>query len=245
MKVPRRISLFFDHLASQADAYRARSDEQIRSAESKGRTYRRKAQFLAEAIENLSVRAATILEVGCGSGCFTEALAARLPDSRIVATDGHEPMLRSAASRVKHPNVSFRLYDCQGEFDGDTFDVVCGVDVLHHLEHPSAALAHWRRTVRSGGALLLLESNPANPILFLRSLPHARERRFYFNTPRNLRRWTTEAGWTCASVTNLPFYLPSGPPKLSGAITAAEDLLHRGRAIWGRLSGLFFIAARA
>ncbi len=243
MKFLRSISLFFDHVASQADAYKAGSADQIRRVEGKTRTYTRKAKFVADAIQQLSTGDLKILEVGCGSGCFTDALAERLPSSRILATDGHEPMLESAAARVKHSNVSFKLYDCQGEFKGETFDVVCGVDVLHHLEDPTSALAHWRGVIREGGALLLLESNPANPVLFLRSLPHSHERRFYLNSPTNLRRWTVKAGWTSASVENLPFYLPSGPRGMSSALNASEELLHRGRFLWGRLSGLFFVRA--
>ena len=243
MNILRSLTLFFDHAGSQADAYKDRSSHLIRSVEGKTRTYERKAQFMAEAISQGLGDGARILEVGCGGGHFTEALARRLPNCRIVASDAYQPMLDAAAEKMKHPNVSFRLYDCEGELDGETFDGVCGVDVLHHLGHPATALARWRQAVRPGGALLLLESNPANPALFFRSLPHAHERRFYLNTPANLRRWATQAGWASASVDNLPFYLPSGPPRWHEAISAAEDALHRVRVLWGWLSGLFFLRA--
>ena len=243
MRILRSLALFLDHAGSQADAYKDRSAHLIRSVAGKGRTYERKAQFMAEAISQGPGETARILEVGCGSGCFTEALARRLPNSRIVATDGYQPMLDAAAEQVRNPNVSFELYDCEGEFAGRGFNVVCGVDVLHHLGNPASALSYWRRAVRPGGTLLLLESNPANPALFLRSLPHSHERRFYLNTPGNLRRWAAEGGWANASVDNLPFYLPSGPARWHDAINAAEDMLHRGRAVWGWLSGLFFLKA--
>ena len=243
MNIPRSLALFFDHAASQDDAYKDRSSHQIRSVEGKTRTYDRKAQFMAVAISQAAGDTARILEVGCGSGSFTTALATRLPNCRIVATDGYQPMLDAAAEQLRSPNVSFQLYDCESEFRGETFDVVCGVDVLHHLGDPATALAHWREAVRPGGALLVLESNPANPALFLRSLPHSHERRFYLNTPGNLRRWAAEAGWASASVENLPFYLPSGPAQWRSALNTAEDMLHRGRALWGWLSGLFFLRA--
>ena len=243
MNIFRSVALFFDHAGSQVDAYKDRSSHLIRSVEGKTRTYERKAQFMAEAISQSLGETARILEVGCGGGHFTEALARRLPNSRIVATDGYQPMLDAAAEKVKHPNVSFKLYDCEGELQGETFDAVCGVDVLHHLGHPATALAQWRQAVRPGGALLLLESNPVNPALFFRSLPHAHERRFYLNTPVNLRGWAAEAGWASVSVDNLPFYFPSGPARWHEAISAAEDVLHRGRTVWGWLSGLFFLKA--
>jgi len=243
MNIFRSVALFFDHAGSHADAYKDRSNHLIHSVEGKMRTYERKAQFMAEALSQSLGDRARILEVGCGGGHFTDALARRLPNCRIVATDGYQPMLDAAVEKMKHPNVSFKLYDCEGELGGETFDGVCGVDVLHHLGRPAIALAHWLQAVRPGGALLLLESNPVNPALFFRSLPHAHERRFYLNTPANLRRWATQAGWASASVDNLPFYLPSGPARWHGAISAAEDVLHRGRAVWGWLSGLFFLRA--
>jgi 2-polyprenyl-3-methyl-5-hydroxy-6-metoxy-1,4-benzoquinol methylase len=243
MNILRSLTLFFDHTGSQADAYKERSSHLIRSVEGKTRTYERKAQFMAEAISQSLGDSARVLEVGCGGGHFTEALARRLPNCRIVATDAHQPMLDAAVEKMKHPNVSFKLYDCEGELRGETFDGVCGVDVLHHLGHPATALAHWRQAVRPRGALLLLESNPANPALFFRSLPHAHERRFYLNTPNNLCRWATQSGWASASVDNLPFYLPSGPARWHDAINAAEDMLHRARAVCGWLSGLFFLRA--
>src|SRR5258708_9533846 len=58
---------------------------------------------------------ARVLELGCGGGVFTRALAAALPDATILATDRDEPLLayarRALPAEVAAGRVRFERAD--------------------------------------------------------------------------------------------------------------------------------------
>jgi SAM-dependent methyltransferase len=82
----------------------------------------------------------TCVEVGCGPGRMTTALAERF--DRVVAVDVSPAMLKRAAASVAAPNVRFQLVS--GErldgLDQDSADVLVCYLVLQHL--PSAGVVH-------------------------------------------------------------------------------------------------------
>ena len=235
------------HDERQRSAFVRDADRILSSVAGRNRTYARKARMAAGRIESAALADHRILEIGCGGGFFTRELALRLPRAAIVATDAFEPMLHACRERVRDlPNVSVRQMDAGGSLAGERqFDVVCAVDVIHHLENPTDALRAWRAQARPGGILVAIEANPFHPVLGLKALPNPEERRFFLNNPARLRCWTEEAGWTCVAVERLPLYLPAGPPVLAETLDRLEDLLHRGRRIWGLFSGGFLISAKA
>ena len=72
-----------------------------------------------------------VLEVGCGTGMFTEMFANR--GAEIVAVDISPDLLKKARARGL-ANVKFcekRFEDC--DLDG-SFDAVIGSSTLHHLD---------------------------------------------------------------------------------------------------------------
>lgn len=230
------------HEAGQAEAYDARAGDHLEEHARKNRTYERKAQLMVEEIRRRTGQNPRLLEIGCGGGFFTSLLAARMPDAQIVATDVFLPVLEAARERLRaYVNVDIRQGEPRPGDASSRFDVVLGVDVIHHLADPVRSMSGWRAIVREGGSLLFLESNPANPVLFLRSIRRREERRFFLNSPARLRRWVERAGWEAEPVEPLPFYLPSGPTSLATPFSLAEDALHLGRPLWGGLSGMFSI----
>ncbi|MGZ6126539.1 MAG: class I SAM-dependent methyltransferase [Myxococcales bacterium] len=235
------------HEDRQREAYTRDAGRKLAEMEGHNRTYARKASVAAAEIVGACGAKARILEMGCGGGFFTRELALRLPEASIVASDAFEPMLEACADRVRGlPNVSLRKFDGRTAFPGEAaFDAVCAVDVIHHLADPAASLRLWRGLLRSGGALVALEANPMHPVLALQALPKPEERRFFLNSQGRLRRWTEAAGWQDVRVERIPLYLPAGPAALSRALDRAEDFLHRGRALWGFLSGAFLLRGRA
>jgi len=236
-----------DHEKVQAQVYHDNASAYDEINAGKVRTCERKASMIADAIRAAFPGPVRILEVGCGTGLFTARLARRLPQASFVATDCYEPMLDFAAKRLaEYPNIELRVQDA-GEAlpPGLEFDVVCGVDIIHHLADPATAMRHWRNAAHPNSRICFSEGNPRNPVLYWRLRSQPQEERFYLNSRRNLTQWMTQGGWKDPRVDNMPMYLPPGPVWMSPITSGAEDLLHLGRALWGNFSGSFLVQARA
>ena len=52
-------------------------------------------------------------------------------------------------------------------FDDDSFDAIHSKDSLHHMDDPRAALAEYRRVLRPGGTLVIIEGNRFNPVFYV------------------------------------------------------------------------------
>ena len=107
-----------------------------------------------------------VLDVGCGEGAFSAALA--LAGARPVGVEVAEEPLRRA--RALHPELEFRAVDMDGgwKLDDASFDAVWAGEVIEHVLDTAAWLSEVRRTLRSGGKLLL--STPAHGPLTLLGL---------------------------------------------------------------------------
>ncbi len=99
-------------------------------------------------------RITDILDVGCGTGRYSAALAERF-DARVVAIDPSERML--AEARKKAPDgVRFERGAAESLPLADaSMDVVFGSMVFHHFVDPDLAAAEFRRVLRPGGRVCL------------------------------------------------------------------------------------------
>ena len=127
------------------------------------------AEDLAGRVASASPR--DILETAAGTGVVTAAIAAALPEARIVATDLNPAMLERAARRVVSPSVSFQPADAQAlPFADASFDaVVCQFGAMFFPDRV-AAYREVRRVLRPGGRFLFnvwdrIERNGATALL--------------------------------------------------------------------------------
>jgi len=99
-----------------------------------------------------------VLDVGCGEGRFTAALAGA--GASVVGIDVAEEPLRRA--RARDPELDLRVVDGEGAWDlaDACFDVVWAGEVIEHVADTAAWLSEVRRVLRSGGRLLV--STPAH-----------------------------------------------------------------------------------
>ena len=111
-----------------------------------------------------------ILELGCGTGEYTERLAAS--GASLVALDLVPDLIGVAAARALPATVRFVLGDAEAlPFPDATFDAVVGNAVLHHLRLPPA-LREIRRVLRPGAACAFTEPNMLNPqVALMKNVP--------------------------------------------------------------------------
>src|SRR3954451_10595901 len=95
-----------------------------------------------------------ILDVGCGTGSLTFALAKAADLAEIVAVDYSLVFVEEAIRRNTNPRIKVRQADaCALPFEGGTFDRALALLVLHFVPEAGKAVAEMRRVVRPGGVV--------------------------------------------------------------------------------------------
>lgn len=94
--------------------------------------------------------AASLLDLGCGTGTLTSELARRVP--RVVGVDSSVDMIDEA--KAHYPELDLRVADaCVLPFDHE-FDVVFSNAVFHWIPDHHTLLDNVARALRPGGALI-------------------------------------------------------------------------------------------
>ena len=132
----------------------------------------RRAQLLIEYAELSPGKKA--LEIGCGTGLFTEKLLRSGTD--LVAVDLSDDLLEKARARkLLHCTVE-RADAHELPYADASFDAVCGSSILHHLEMEKA-LREAYRVLKPGGKIAFAEPNMINPqILVQKNIPWLKRR---------------------------------------------------------------------
>lgn len=129
-----------------------------------GPTYRI-FQSMKEALG--SVEGKHILEYGCGNGWMTAELAAMGP-SHLTTFDISEEAIRSTKQLLKSKGyescvTAEKMAAEELDYPDNTFDIVFGFAILHHLDLEKA-ISELYRVLKPGGVAVFaepLESNPA------------------------------------------------------------------------------------
>ena len=124
---------------------------------------------LARAVRDTGAR--DVLDVGCGTGSTTLAIAAVLPaGGSATGVDISETMLAEATSRAAANGSPARFLAADAQthpFDAAAYDLVTSRFGVMFFEEPVAAFANLHRATRPGGhALLVAWRSPAeNPFM--------------------------------------------------------------------------------
>ena len=107
----------------------------------------------------------SVLEIGCGTGYFTKPLA--VTGARITAIDISPDLLQVSRRRVPATNVNFLLENAYAmSFPENSFDLVVGISILHHLD-VEKGLTEVFRVLKPGGGIFFTEPNMLNPQIAL------------------------------------------------------------------------------
>jgi ubiquinone/menaquinone biosynthesis C-methylase UbiE len=103
----------------------------------------------------------TVVDYGAGTGIYTVAVAAAVPDGRVIAVEAL-PRLAEMLRAKLTPELAQRLEIV--ETDANTVpapdgvaDRIVMVDVLHHLYDQPGALAEVTRLLRPGGLFVVVD----------------------------------------------------------------------------------------
>ena len=120
---------------------------------------RKRLRFIEEAIG--MVRPRQILDLGCGVGLVSLALADRHPDVRITAMDSDWASIMHARSSEHPANVVFIHSD---DLDDDhRFELIIASEVLEHVENPDAFVRWIGRRLSENGRVILTVPNGYGP----------------------------------------------------------------------------------
>lgn len=96
-----------------------------------------------------------ILDLGCGTGRFTEALAAHF-DAEVVGVDPSTKMLDQARKKLRDPRVQYQSGSGEAiPLADESVDLVFMSMCFHHFIDPKAAARECRRVLRDGGIAVL------------------------------------------------------------------------------------------
>jgi SAM-dependent methyltransferase len=98
-----------------------------------------------------------VLDLGCGDGSFTAALAPNVAE--VVGAEVAEAAVRRA--RRRHPALAFELVPLDGPlpFADGAFDLVWSTEVIEHVADTARWLSEVRRVLAPAGRLLLTTPN--------------------------------------------------------------------------------------
>jgi ubiquinone/menaquinone biosynthesis C-methylase UbiE len=98
--------------------------------------------------------ASRVLDVGCGTGSLTFALAARPRVSAVTGIDFSPEYIAHASMRVADPRVRFEVGDAtELRFGDQSFDHTLASLVLHFIRDSDRAVREMCRVTRSGGTV--------------------------------------------------------------------------------------------
>jgi len=146
-----------------------------------------------------------VVDVGCGGGILTEAMAAR--GAEVTGIDLSQKALRVAELHLHESGRSVRYeaiaVEALAAREPDSFDVVTCMELLEHVPEPSSIVAACARLARPGAPVFFstINRNPKSYLFavlgaeyLLRLLPKGTHDYQRFIKPSELSRWCREAG---------------------------------------------------
>lgn len=164
--------------------------------------------------ERVPLRDARVLDVGCGAGLLSEALARE--GARVTAIDLAPDLIKVAKLHRLESGieVDYRLaaVETLAEEVPGSFDAVACMEMLEHVPDPGAVVAACATLLKPGGRLFLstLNRTPAAFALAIvgaeyvaRMLPKGTHHYRDFIKPSELAAWLREAGLELEDVSGL------------------------------------------
>ena len=172
------------------------------------------------------------LELGCGTGFFLLNLIQAGVARRGSVTDLSPGMVKVATRNGKSLglDVDGRVADAEGiPYGDDTFDLVVGHAVLHHIPDVEKSLSEVVRVLKPGGRLVVISFHSLEDRIVKQFIAeHAREvydRRNPFAAPKTMALKALGRSKPCASE------IAANPRARSAVMRVAQRLPHAPQAV--------------
>ena len=166
--------------------------------------------------ERVPLEGQLALDVGCGGGILTEAMAQR--GAKVTGIDLGEKPLRIAQLHMLESGVQVHYEAASAEdFAGvhpNGFDVVTCMELLEHVPEPPSTVAACARMAKPGGRVFFstINRNPKSYLLavigaeyVLKLLPKGTHDYARFIKPSELTRWCRDAGLRPLEMTGMTY----------------------------------------
>lgn len=109
-----------------------------------------RAPWIARELESRLKKNAQVLDVGCGAGFLSNHLA--LAGCEVTGIDLSQSSLAVAKKYDRTQTVRYLHADAYAlPFERESFDAVCAMDILEHVEDPTLLIREAARVLRPGG----------------------------------------------------------------------------------------------
>lgn len=138
--------------------------------------------WISEHVKQYFEGAVDILDIGCGGGFLTNYLAGL--GHRVSGVDLSEQSLEIARKKDETTSVDYRLASAyELPYEEDSFDAVCAMDLLEHVEDPACVVKEASRVVRPGGIFFFhtFNRNLLSYFIVIKGVEWC-----FSNTPRNM-----------------------------------------------------------
>jgi 2-polyprenyl-6-hydroxyphenyl methylase / 3-demethylubiquinone-9 3-methyltransferase len=168
-------------------------------------------------VENaVGLRDAQVLDVGCGGGILSEAMARS--GARVIGIDLSQAVLDVAELHALEGKLAIEYRAIAAEelaaARPGSFDLVTCMEMLEHVPDPAAALAALGTLVKPGGHVIVSTLN-RKPLAFAvaiigaeyiaRILPRGTHEYLKFIKPSELARWGRAAGLNLLDLTGITY----------------------------------------
>lgn len=176
-----------------------------------------------------TLRDAAMLDVGCGAGLLSEALAAR--GARVTAIDLAPELIEVAKLHLLESGLAVEYLltpvEALAGARAGQFDSVTCMELLEHVPDPAAIIAACAQALRPGGQLFVstLNRTPAAFALavvgaeYITGLvPRGTHHYAQFIRPAELAAWVRDAGMELTDVSGLYFNPLAGSARLGRSV---------------------------
>ena len=139
------------------------------------RRSREQEESVSLAIKNLPLTESSVVaDIGAGSGYYTFKIAPKVPNGKVYAVEIQDAALNYLKSKSKELGftqvIPVKGTEKSPNLPENSIDLAILVDVYHELEFPVEMLASIRKSLKSGGKLLLIEYRGEDPEVAIKPL---------------------------------------------------------------------------